>query len=219
MNKINDDEKLKLQHFLHLNDTMRMILNGTNDKDKLISTINSHHTFVQGLLIDFGIKFDHLEKIKGLNQKIREMESNFKGDNINEAKIATYIDNKNKELKKFLKENGFKFSCSLSFSPDLNVSINLFSVEKDSPNFEKFNNEFKLLNSEEDYYIIYSEDNLSKLKFYLEDFFKEDLNITYNIVTRIDSDKNLQAVIKKIDIYIPVTASSKAINEAFKERY
>lgn len=218
MTDINTYEEDKIKSFLHLNETMGIILKTTKDKDKILSALKSQLIFTQSLLFDLGIKSNDLEKIKKLNQKIRDMEANFNSKDINDSKISTYIKNKNEDFKKYLEEYGLSFSSALTFNPEIKIEIKIYSVENSSKKLPILNKELSLLNSEGDNYIIYSEENIIKFENIINNYFKTQLDITYNIKSMIDSDRKLNAVINNISIYIPVSESSKAINEAFKDR-
>lgn len=220
MTKINEEEIKKLREFLHLQETMVILINSANyEKEKIVDVLESHRTFVKGILIDFGIKFNEVEKIRSLNARLRELEENFENPNFNSQTVASFISGEYSKFKKYLNDIGLRFSMDYSYSPDINISINLFTVSKKEDKIDDFNKFINRFETGEQYEgsfrIIYNKQNLDKIKEIVNNYFKTFCSIEYEIVSgKNDSDEFLN-FISKFNIYIPVTPTAINLHEHF----
>ncbi len=221
MTKINEEEIKKLKEFLHLQETMVMLINSANyEKEKIVDVLESHRTFVKGILIDFGIKFNEVEKIRSLNTRLRELEENFENPNFNSQTVASFITAEYSKFNQYLKDSGLRFSMEYSYNPNINISINLFTISKKEDKIDDFNKFIDTFESGEQYEgsfrILYNKKNLDKIKEIVNDYFKTFCSIEYEIVSgKNDSDEFLN-FISKFNIYIPVTQTAINLNEHFR---
>jgi len=220
MTKINEEEIKKLREFLHLQETMVMLINSANyEKEKIIDVLESHRTFVKGILIDFGIKFNEVEKIRSLNTRLRELEENFSNPNFNNQTVSAFISSEYSKFKKYLNDIGFRFSMDYSYSPDISISINLFTVSKKEDKIDDFNKFINTFETGEQYEgsfrILYNKKNLDKIKEIVNNYFKTFCSIEYEIVSGKNDSAQFLNFISKFHIYIPVTPFAINLHEHF----
>lgn len=217
-NKLNTEELKKLSKFLHLNDTLRILLSKHKEEDKnvIIDHLNSHLTFVRGTLIDLGVEFKEIEKIKNLNLRIREMESSFSNPLFNDSTVSSYISTESKKFKDFFQRYGLKGSFSYSFNPNISASFSLFETIDTDDNFNTLLNNFELFNRENDpgYEVAYSEKNILILENLIYSFFGNSADFNYNVKSYKSTNNKYIAGISGVNIYVPTNNSSKSISES-----
>lgn len=217
--KLNEEELKKVLNFLHLNDTLRMLLNNYKEqyKEDVVDHLNGHYTFVRGILMDLGEEFNEIEKIRSLNVKIRELEKSFSNAAFDNTTVSSYIGAESQKFSDFFKQHGIRGSFSYKFTPEISAGFSIFSARQDDENFNRLIKNFDLFNTRDDeyYQLSYTQNNINKLDALIYDYFGSGASIEYSVRTYF-SDKTPIAGISAVSIYCPVSASAKAISEAFK---
>lgn len=122
--------------FLHL------VQNHKGTDAELINLLKMNHDMSRSFLIDLGVEFKETDTIYALNMRIREMEANSSKD-IGFEDVSMFVKNTEHKLKSDLKDKGINGSLKVAFSPNLCVTLNLFSsnenvvIRRDSYRFEK----------------------------------------------------------------------------------
>lgn len=218
-NKLNEEELKKVLNFLHLTDTLKMLLKDykEQDKDSVVDHLNGHFTFVRGILMDLGEKFNEIEKIRSLNGKIRELEKSFSNAAFDDTTVSAYIGTEAQKFSDFFKKTGIRGSFSYKFTPEISAGFSIFSTSKTDENFDNFLKNFETFNlkDEDCYQLSYTQNNINKLDSLIYDYFGFGASIEYSIRSYF-SDKKFISGISGISIYCPVSVLGKSISESFR---
>jgi hypothetical protein len=223
-NKLNEDELKKMSNFLHLNDTLRMLLDThkVDEKDLVLDHLNSHFTFVRSLLMDLGVEFSEIEKIRSLNCKLRELEKSFSNPLFDNMTVSAYIGTEAKKFSDFFKNAGLglRGSFSFKFTPDISAGILIYPAEELDENFTTFRDNFDLFLARDDkyYQIEYTQKNIDKIDGLIYQYFGNCAKIEYTIKSYLSEKTNFVAGISEVSIYCPVSLLSKAFSSSLNRR-
>ncbi len=240
----------QIKKHLELNQTFNYLLsNHLKDgyDEKTIQLLKQNYDMMRSTLIDLGVKFDEIEKIRNLNMRIRELENVQDNPDMSFIKVSTYINGLSSKLKDVMRNIGVNGSFNVTFEPNLKFNIRFYSsgiekasrssfVKEDDYNryneenrirHEKFMDEFETVKWSNSYYLKYSEANINKILIEIEDSFDVSIsNHEYDVKSHFeDTDNNDEHPIKTRPIIESLTAtvytlqSSIGLAEAFRNRY
>lgn len=131
--QLNEFEKKSINDYISLTKMFLEIISDKNFGDEAISLMKQNHTLMRIALQDLGVKFEEVNEIKELRDKIRDMELQQSMSDMSYNKISAYIENLKNKVKNDLEAIGLHSSVQLSFCPNLNVKIDIFNSEEREP--------------------------------------------------------------------------------------
>lgn len=141
---MNEFKEKAVKHYIDMNYLFLSLLKERQFDDESIRLMKQNHSMMQSALIDLGVTFTDNEKIRSLNEKIRELENSQNSDGFNYQKVSTYIQNINKSLKEAFEEKGLYCTVNTSFNPNIQVEIGILSSSpaKSNSTYWKDENEY-----------------------------------------------------------------------------
>lgn len=131
--QLNEFEKKSINDYISLTRMFLEIISDKNFGDEAISLMKQNHTLMRIALQDLGVKFEEVNEIKELRNRIRDMELQQSMSDMSYNKISAYIENLKNKVKNDLEAIGLHSSVQLSFCPNLNVKIDIFNSEEREP--------------------------------------------------------------------------------------
>lgn len=209
-----------------------------DDMEDIIPFLKMQHSSNKSLLIDLGVTFDDVVKIRALNEQVRSLEKQIgKESTIDFESISKMIDFKTKDLEKKLEDIGIYASCNISVSSYLNISINIYSQdhkhhdsysrnEEERNEREKSHNDRlnRLMSNFETYtstayakseYLIHSENNIEKIKKIILNYFGHSTFATSEYESKIEEDR---VYVSKCVYSLPLIESHKNFIATMNER-
>lgn len=98
--------------------------------DEIVNLLEMQHSLNKGLLIDIGVQFDEQNKIRQLNEKVRNLEFKLgEQSDIDFSSISQYINTHNEKLSNILKAQGLNCSVDLNVSSHIDIKINFYNID------------------------------------------------------------------------------------------
>lgn len=241
---MNDFQKQAMKKYIELNYLFLSIYQDQESDEEKIKLMTQNHNMMRHALSDLGVEFKEKDEIRKLNQRIHEMEKNQISSDLNYQKISTYINNLKHKLDNDLKAMGISSSNQVSFAPNIQVSINLFSssIKKSNPSYYKTEEEYLescrkneerhnlfLKNfisfgddqSKSERYLAYDDSNINSIlnivsKSIGEEITGHNFTLTPRYSRKEGEVKMLMPMLNTIDIRFATLASHKSFIESFR---
>lgn len=237
----NINEYIKLNYLF-----LDLLKSKTEDEDKL-KLMKQNLNLMTGALKNLGVEFDDGSKrIRSLNERVAELEKELGNKKLSFSNVSAFINGLKEKIILELSEKGISGSVEVAFSPNLVVTVSLYSASLNSgvmnhwgtekeflDNQEKCNREyyefiknFDTVEQRDSYYMSYTENNIGKIKELIEHAVNENSDcLNYELRTMYSEDKSeerkrlLQPVIKEFSLTFFTLASSRSFSEALNAYY
>jgi DNA transposition AAA+ family ATPase len=181
--------------------------------ESIIELLKIQHSMNKHALMSLGVSFDDTNKIREMNQRIRQLESELaQNGDVNFKKANQFIYFEQTKLQDYLDEKGIFCSVEFIMTSNLKVSIHIYDrdvnykpsyaenddeaaqlIEDNNKKNEAFKNNFDLLtvNNKNDepinYYLLFSNKNIEKLETMFNDYFNSRISqIEYEVKIKND---------------------------------
>lgn len=239
---MNEFQLAAINHYIEMNKTFLYLLQNKNFDEESIKLMKQNHDSMRSALIDLGVRFNEIESIRSLNQRIRDMEAAQNSEGINLQKVSTYIENINKKVKAAVEEMGLYAIVNTSFQPNLNIELKLLpsaAKKSSSRNFrteeeyEEYNNKiivrhnnfiknFNTFEDDDEYYLTYDESNITRVKIKLEEILESGVtSFSYEVLPhyqKVDNEKMAYPSIRAIHFNFITLSSHRGLYDAMKDR-
>lgn len=236
-------EKENIKKHIQMTQTFLSILSEKEFNAETLSLMKSNFEMMRITLEDLGVHFDDKEKIRKLNERIRAMEDDRASNELSNGKVASHIKVIKNAISGALENAGISGSCIVSFSPDITVEIQLFTVSKkgfssflkneeekkssDDKHLALYNKCKETFTTEKDgerLIIVYNDENIFKIQQIVESVIGDFCSHkTFETSSRyIKDEKNKYPryqtpALKQLNFTFLALESSKNLAEAFKQ--
>lgn len=233
-----------IKKYIEMNSLFLSLLQGRNFDEETLGMMKMNHSSMKSALIDLGVKFNEVEKIRNLNARIRELEVVQESADLNITTVSGYIQGIYNKLDKVFDDNGIYCTHNVSFTPNLEITMNILPCSNSKPKSTdwrdldeytkycelienrhlKFVENFKTLDEDDDRYMAFDQDNISFIIQLMENTLNCGVSsYSYELSPRyVEKDgehKSAYPTISSIKLSMLTLASHKSFSEAMKERY
>lgn len=236
-------EKENIKKHIQMTQTFLSILSGKEFNAETLSLMKSNFEMMRISLEDLGVHFDDKERIRKLNERIRVMEDDRSSNEISNGKVASHIKGLKNAIYEALNNAGISGSCTVSFSPDITVEVQLFTVskkgfslfskneeekkaadDKEFALYKKCQETFTTEKDGESLIIVYNDENIFKIQQIVESVIGSFCSHkTFETSTRYIKDETNKypryqtPALKQLSFTFLALESSKNLAEAFKQ--
>lgn len=155
-----------------------------SDED-LIHLLQDNHSMSRSLLMDLGVKFNEIERIRTLNERIRELQEEQSSPDISYDKVSIFIKQISDKVKNSLSGLGIYPLVDVSMSPNLEIRVRIMSstpkegsrsnyrseeefqayAKKKLDEHNRFMSNFEVLNRKDDGFVVaYTNSNIGLIQ-------------------------------------------------------
>jgi hypothetical protein len=176
-----------IQRYIHNYNTFLHILQSkaTKSDEDLIHLLQDNHNMSRSLLMDLGVQFTEIERIRTLNERIRELQEQQDSSDISYDKVSIFIKQISEKVKNSLSGLGLYALVDVGMSPNLEIKVRIMSstakegsrsnyrseaefqayAKKKLDEHNRFMNNFEVLNRKDDGFVVaYTNSNLSLIQ-------------------------------------------------------
>jgi len=194
---MNEFKEKSIKHYIDMNYLFLSLLKERNFDEETINLMKQNHSMMKSALIDLGVTFPEVDKIRSLNERIRALEDNQNSEGLNYQKVSTYIHTINNSLSEAFKNKGLYCTVNTSFSPNIEVDIGILSSSLEKPNSTYWR--------DEDEYNAHCKENEERHNRFLENF----------VVIEEDNEKRMAYDMKNVNLIIAIAEETLQLSMSY----
>lgn len=126
-------QKENIEKYFSMNNMFLSIMKDQKFDEKALRLMKTNLTSMQLALKELGVSFDdNSDRIKVLNERIRELEGDMGKGELTYTQVSAFIGDLQKKIEQALKVVGFSGRVNVSFEPNLTILIQFYVAHKNS---------------------------------------------------------------------------------------
>lgn len=229
-----------IRRYIQNYNTFLYILQNKADKsdEDLIHLLQDNHTMSRSLLMDLGVKFTEIDRIRSLNERIRELQEEQDSSDISYDKVSIFIKQTSEKVKKALSELGVYALVDVNMTPNLEIKVRIMSstpkegsrsnyrseeefqsyAKKKLDEHNRFMNNFEVLNRSDDGFVVaYTNSNLSLIQDCIEQAVGTDVGSLEFVLDNVYDGKKpnhrIVPYLSELTVRFWTLPSSRSFNE------
>lgn len=229
-----------IQRYIHNYNTFLYLLQNRASKsdEELVHLLQDNHNMSRSVLMDLGVKFNEIERIRTLNERVRELEEEQDSSDISYDKVSIFIKQISDKVKKSLSDLGLYAIVDVGMSPNLEIKVRIMSsspkegsrsnyrseaefqayAKKKLDEHNRFMNNFEVLNRNDDGFVVaYTNSNLSLIQDSIEKSVGTDVGSLEFVLDNVyDGEKPNHRIVpylSELTVRFWTLPSSRSFNE------
>jgi len=229
-----------IQRYIHNYNTFLYLLQNRASKsdEELIHLLQDNHNMSRSVLMDLGVKFNEIERIRTLNERVRELQEEQDSSDITYDKVSIFIKQISDKVKKSLSDLGLYALVDVGMSPNLEIKVRIMSstpkegsrsnyrseeefqtyAKKKLDEHNRFMSNFEVLNRKDDGFVVaYTNSNIGLIQDCIEKSLGTDVGSLEFVLDNVyDGEKPNHRIVpylSELTLRFWTLPSSRSFNE------